>query len=175
MATGTGKKKQEKRKGLAARTRTPRHKLPQLFKPGQSGNPAGRTPGTVSKHLKSIRELLSHLDEDNVQVLHKIINDAKNFTDRPWVILDAIRLCWEYAHGKPKQPIVAGNGEGQPFDFYMFLQKVYNVEDGNATEPKARTHDPGAVDMVRGKDGYTVAPQGERKAIGTGKGKKKSK
>ena len=37
-----------------------------MFKPGQSGNPAGRKPGTKNKATKQIREAYQKLTEDNL-------------------------------------------------------------------------------------------------------------
>ena len=43
--------------------------MPHLFKPGQSGNPAGRPKGSVNKYTQLARELLSSRGEEIVQVV----------------------------------------------------------------------------------------------------------
>lgn len=60
---------------------------PWLFKPGQSGNPAGRPKGT--KSLKTyVKEMLQDMtDEDKLEFLKGV--DKKTL--------------WEMAEGKPKQ------------------------------------------------------------------------
>lgn len=46
-----------------------RKTMPHLFKPGQSGNPAGRPKGSVNKYTQLARELLSSRGEEIVQVV----------------------------------------------------------------------------------------------------------
>jgi len=64
-----------------------RKSLPHLFKKGQSGNPAGRPPGTIS--LKTFAQ-----------------NYLKNLTDEEKIeFMDGLpkEIVWKMAEGNPKQ------------------------------------------------------------------------
>ena len=71
------------------------------FKPGQSGNPKGRTPGLSITAM--IREELEKVPKGQKKpakqlLVERIIKKAINEGDK-----EMIKLCWHYMDGKPIQ------------------------------------------------------------------------
>lgn len=82
------------------------------FKPGQSGNPKGRTPGLSITAL--VREELEKVPKgEKVQakqlLVEKIVQMAVNHGDKAM-----IKLCWEYMDGKAVQKSQFSGLEDEP-------------------------------------------------------------
>jgi len=71
-------------------------RLPRTaFKPGQSGNPRGRRPGTRNKATSEAREVARRLVDDpeyRAELLRRMINGTAGAMEP---------LLWFYAKGKP--------------------------------------------------------------------------
>jgi hypothetical protein len=83
------------------RTTTGRNR-PTAFKPGQSGNPRGRTPGTQNKRTIEVREVCNRLVDDR---------DYRDALRRRMIAgtAGAIEvLMWHYAKGKPMDRVETG-------------------------------------------------------------------
>lgn len=75
------------------------------FKPGQSGNPAGRVPGTPSITRDFRERCQNYMSRSGWSVLEEMANDKKS-PHR----YRAVALLAAYAHGHPTQPI-AGDAD----------------------------------------------------------------
>ena len=75
--------------GLQAKNSKAEHLKPWQFQPGQSGNPSGKKPGTVSLKVFA-KNYIQELDnEEKLKFMEGI--------DK--------RTVWEMAEGKPKQDV----------------------------------------------------------------------
>jgi len=94
------------------------HLKPWQFKKGQSGNPAGRTPGPSLKEYAK-KYLATLTEEERLQYMEGL--DKK--------------VIWEMAEGKPENKTdVTSNGE--TINIIMPSEVVERI-DGNRTPPKA--------------------------------------
>ncbi len=69
---------------------------PWLFKPGQSGNPAGRP----RKGQSAQEKLVAHVNRDADEILAGIVREARKGNTRAFIAL------WDRAFGVPKQTLV---------------------------------------------------------------------
>lgn len=69
------------------------------FKPGQSGNPAGRP---ISKEKYLLRDMCRGYVARSFDLLKEI---AENTAAKESARVTAIKLMWEYGFGKPLQPV----------------------------------------------------------------------
>lgn len=60
------------------------------FKPGQSGNPAGRKPGTLRKTTVDVREAIARFAQDNVEQMSEWLNQIEDPAKRLDLYLRAI-------------------------------------------------------------------------------------
>ena len=65
---------------------------------------AGRPIGARNKVTQELKEMLGPLDEIGVERLEKIIRQG---SDR--AALEAVRLAWDFRHGRPKQQVERGD------------------------------------------------------------------
>jgi hypothetical protein len=81
------------------------------FKPGQSGNPAGKKPGTLSLK-RMLREYLQRSAQGEQTYADLYI---KRLIDKAIAKGDAnvMKLIWEAIEGKPVQPLVTEDGDGK--------------------------------------------------------------
>jgi hypothetical protein len=79
---------------------------PTAFKPGQSGNPKGRTPGTRNRVTIEVREAASQLVDD-AEYRQRLRERLLDGTAGPIEF-----LLWQFAYGKP--PAHVEHGERGP-------------------------------------------------------------
>ncbi|MBM3779143.1 MAG: hypothetical protein FJW23_13075 [Acidimicrobiia bacterium] len=80
----------------------PRHSTSTSFRPGQSGNPRGRTPGTLTRKTVEVREVCSRLVDDPAYrdgLRQRLINGTAGAMEV---------LIWHYAKGKPVDRVETG-------------------------------------------------------------------
>jgi hypothetical protein len=73
----------------------PRHATRTSFRPGQSGNPRGRTPGTQTKRTIEVRDVCNRLVDDpeyREALRRRLIGGTAGGIEV---------LIWHYAKGKP--------------------------------------------------------------------------
>lgn len=73
----------------------PRHATSTSFRPGQSGNPRGRTPGRQNRRTIEVREIANRLVDDaeyRDALRQRMINGTAGAIEL---------LIWHYAYGKP--------------------------------------------------------------------------
>ena len=104
---------------------------------GMTGNlkRVGRPKGSVNKISKELKELLEPLDTLGIKFILSTMRDQALWKKRPEIVLQTLRLGWEYRHGKPRQPITGG--DGGPIDMLMFLQQAAasaNGDNGNGSQ-----------------------------------------
>jgi hypothetical protein len=83
----------------------PRKAPPTAFKPGQSGNPAGRKAGIPNKVTKEIREIAQDLIGSTTYRarLQKSLDEGKCHPS-------VETMLWHYAYGKPKETVKVEGG-----------------------------------------------------------------
>ena len=72
------------------------------FRPGQSGNPRGRTPGTLTRKTVEVREVCNKLVDDAeycAALRQRMIAGTAGAVEG---------LLWMYAYGKPVQRVETG-------------------------------------------------------------------
>jgi len=80
------------------------------FKPGQSGNPEGRKPGSKNKATKEIREAYQKLTEDNLENMSIWLSQIAG--DDPAKAMDLMLRLSEYIIPKlARQEMVGNDGE----------------------------------------------------------------
>lgn len=80
----------------------PQRRTSTSFRPGQSGNPRGRTPGTLTRKTIEVREVCNRLvdDPDYLEALRKrMISGTAGGVEI---------LIWHYAKGKPVDRVETG-------------------------------------------------------------------
>lgn len=80
----------------------PRHATSTSFRPGQSGNPRGRTPGTLTRKTTEVRDICNRLvdDPEYREALRKrMISGSAGSIEI---------LIWHYAKGKPVNRVETG-------------------------------------------------------------------
>ena len=80
----------------------PRHANATSFRPGQSGNPRGRTPGTQTKCTIEARDVCSRLVDDPVYLealRRRLIGGTAGAMEV---------LVWHYAKGRPVDRVETG-------------------------------------------------------------------
>lgn len=80
----------------------PRHATHTSFRPGQSGNPRGRTPGTLTRKTIEVRKIANRLVDDPAYqdaLRQRMINGSAGSVEV---------LMWHYAHGKPVERVETG-------------------------------------------------------------------
>lgn len=80
----------------------PRHPNSTSFRPGQSGNPRGRTPGTQIKRTLEVREVCNRLIDDieyRENLRRRLLAGSAGAMEV---------LVWHYAKGKPVDRIETG-------------------------------------------------------------------
>lgn len=97
-----------KKSDITEQKQDKRKSMPQLFKPGQSGNPAGRPKGSVSITTE-IKKRLEEMSPDGqrtaLQVLvENIIQDALDNNN------EMRKLIWNYVDGQPSQKVEQSGG-----------------------------------------------------------------
>ncbi len=100
-----------------------------MFKPGESGNPAGRKPGTKNKATKEIREAYQKLTEDNLDNMSIWLSQIAG--DDPAKAMDLMLRLSEYIIPKlARQELVGNDGEDLFKDVkFTFGPDVNNEED----------------------------------------------
>jgi len=80
----------------------PRHATSTSFRAGQSGNPRGRTPGTLTRKTIEVRDICNRLidDADYLAALRKRLIDGSAGSVEI--------LIWHYAKGKPVDRVETG-------------------------------------------------------------------
>jgi hypothetical protein len=81
----------------------PRHATSTSFRPGQSGNPRGRTPGTQRRNTIEVRELCNKLVDDpqyRESLRRRMIAGTAGGVEI---------LVWHYAKGKPVDRVETGS------------------------------------------------------------------
>lgn len=86
----------------------PQKRLPQTFKPGQSGNPGGRPAG-----LGEFRALCRENAEWAMEQLKKAIQKAAA-KGQVLGVAAGVKLLWESAYGKPAQTVRVSGEDGGP-------------------------------------------------------------
>ncbi len=72
------------------------------FRPGQSGNPRGRTPGTLTRKTIEVRDVCNRLVDDpeyREALRRRMINGSAGSVEM---------LIWHYAKGKPVDRVETG-------------------------------------------------------------------
>lgn len=92
---------------------------PWLWKPGQSGNPAGRPPKGYSI-TETIKEMMDAQPEIKKALSKVILQKALEDKD-----MTAIKLLWSYLDGMPKLTQEISGPEGEP---------IIIIRDGSKTE-----------------------------------------
>jgi hypothetical protein len=80
----------------------PRRATSTSFRPGESGNPRGRTPGTQTKRTIEVREICNRLVEDpeyRFALRERMIKGTAGSVEI---------LIWHYAKGKPVERVETG-------------------------------------------------------------------
>jgi hypothetical protein len=80
----------------------PRHANATSFRPGQSGNPRGRTPGTLTRKTIEVREICNRLVDDpeyREALRTRMIAGTAGGVEI---------LVWHYAKGKPVDRVETG-------------------------------------------------------------------
>ena len=80
----------------------PQHATITSFRPGQSGNPRGRTPGTVIKRTIEVRDLCNRLVDDpkyRASLRRRLLAGTAGAMEV---------LLWHYAYGKPIARVETG-------------------------------------------------------------------
>lgn len=130
-----------------------RRNLPQLFKPGQSGNPKGRPKG--SKHLSTLlREALEEMAKSANG--KPIVFDGENLTWKEAVIkrvidkavvkgdFKALEMIFDRMEGKPRQKIDFNDeSDGRAERFKNVENLISILTHGSITEKK----DSGEADL----------------------------
>ena len=81
-----------------------------MFKPGQSGNPAGRVKGSKNKATKEIREAYQKLTEDNLENMNRWLLQVSH--EDPAKAMDLMLRLSEYIIPKlARQEVVGNDGE----------------------------------------------------------------
>ena len=81
-----------------------------MFQPGQSGNPAGRKPGSKNKATKEIREAYQKLTEDNLENMNRWLLQVSH--EDPAKAMDLMLRLSEYIIPKlARQEVVGNDGE----------------------------------------------------------------
>ena len=71
------------------------------FKPGQSGNAAGRPKGSPNKATADVKAAAQHYTEEAVQALAAIMRDSESDAAK----VAAIKELLDRGHGKPTQSV----------------------------------------------------------------------
>lgn len=87
------------------------------FKPGQSGNPNGR-----SKKLADLAAKISEMDDAHRLRLEYIAAHGEHKDSTA-----AIKLLWAYAHGNPTQPVSGPDGGPIQFQGVNLLESLTNL------------------------------------------------
>lgn len=104
------------------------------FKKGQSGNPAGRPPGSVKPNQQlALRKMCQEAAPRAVEILNEII---ENTVAEPSARIAAIKLLFQYGYGMPvKQVEIKDKREGdvqnmtsQDIIDLINVEGVYEVE-----------------------------------------------
>jgi len=81
-----------------------------MFKPGESGNPAGRPKGTLNRNTKQIREAYQKLTEDNLDNMNLWLSQIAS--EDPAKAMDVMIRLSEYIIPKLARTELTGN-EGE--------------------------------------------------------------
>ena len=80
----------------------PRHATSTSFRPGQSGNPRGRVPGTQTNRTIEVREVCNRLVDDSAYraaLQRRMVSGTAGAMEV---------LIWHYAKGKPVDRVETG-------------------------------------------------------------------
>lgn len=107
------------------------------FKPGESGNPAGRPPGSLSL-IGLLKKRLADLDPENKRTyaelfIDNIVQDAMDL-DGP-----SRKLVMQYIEGMPKQQMLIDTNKdtlGELTDFFRSVAKGESIREAGPALPE---------------------------------------
>lgn len=94
------------------------------FKKGQSGNPAGRKPGTANKATLELRQFASKYTKEAIQGLVALARSAESESAR----VQAWREVLDRAAGRPAQALT--DGDGEPLQFPAAITFILRQQAG---------------------------------------------
>lgn len=146
----TGKKQAKPKKEGEYKVGKNKPPIETQFKPGQSGNPAGKTPGSLSL-LGILKKRLSELHPDEKRTFAEVFID-NTLQDAMDLDGPSRKMIMQYIEGMPKQQMIIDTNKdsvGELTEFFRNVaegksiikgpdEKPANIET-NATEPGGPT------------------------------------